>query len=83
MILDLLNKRHFVQSMLTEFSNSVAYRNIYYSKAIFYWWCHEQSILSQDAISEHGKVGSQNWHITVSAYSAAGGENDQQKLQYF
>ncbi len=39
---------------------------------------HEQSTLSQDALSQHGKVGCQNWHPYASAYSAAGGEHDQQ-----
>ncbi len=28
------------------------------------------------AISQHGKVGCQNWHPYASAYSAAGGEDD-------
>ena len=45
----------------------------------FRWW-HEQSTLSQDAISHSqlGKVGCQNWHNCTSAYSAAGGEREQQ-----
>ena len=38
------------------------------SKAIS--WCHEQSTLSQDALSQHGTVGCQNWHTIASAYSA-------------
>ena len=32
----------------------------------------------QDALSQQGKVGCQNWHILASAYSAAGGEHQQQ-----
>ena len=44
--------------------------------AIFEWWCHP----FQDALSQHGKVGCQNWHGNTSAYSAAGGEHDQHTL---
>ena len=33
---------------------------------------------SQDALSQLGKVGCQNWRAFVSAYSAAGGEHGQQ-----
>ncbi len=40
-------------------------------------WCHEQSTLSQDALSQHGKVGGQNWHDIASSYSAAGREHGQ------
>ncbi len=46
-------------------------------KAIFQWF--EQSTLSQDALSQRGKVGCQNWHNTACSYSATGGEHDQQQ----
>ena len=36
--------------------------------------------LSQDALSQHGKIGCLNWYILDSAYSAAKGEHDQQVL---
>ena len=35
------------------------------------------SFLSQDTLSQHGRVGCQNWHTVANAYSAAGGEHDQ------
>ena len=38
---------------------------------------HAQFTLSQDALSQHGKVGCKNWHI-ASTYSAAGGEHELQ-----
>ena len=38
--------------------------------------CHEQSTLSQDALSQHLKVGCQNWNNLASLYSAAGVEHD-------
>ena len=36
----------------------------------------KQSTHSQDVMSQHVKVGCQNWHAIASAYYADGGEND-------
>ena len=41
------------------------------SKAIFQWWCPKQSTLSQDAISQHGKVDGSNLVRQLQSYSMA------------